>query len=162
MKAIKNVDTLSKLGFILDGNNRKENFYHLQAWFHVRFISMGVNNEHANLTMNMKSFFPPKGNFEKQTVELVNGSLYYPGKWTWEETIFTVYNTYDNTNYKTLWNQLQRQRNIYEQTTGDTPNAYKFTTVVEHIDGHQETLSYWVMEGCFLSKATQSENFENG
>jgi hypothetical protein len=61
-----------------------------------------------------------------------------------------------------LWNQLQRQRNIYEQTTGDAPNTYKFTTVVEHTDGHQETLSYWVMEGCFLSKAQPSENFENG
>ena len=162
MANFNNVDTLSKFGVILDGDNRKEKFYHLQTRFRVRFIGMGVNNEHTNLTMSMKSFTPPKGEFEKQTVELVNGSLYYPGKWTWAESQFTVYNTYDNTNYKALWNQIQRQRNIYDQTTGDAPNTYKFTTVVEHTDGHQDTLSYWVMEGCFLTKAQAAENWENG
>ena len=162
MEKAGKVDTLSKFGVRLENNNRKEKFYHLQTRFRVRFIGMGVDTEHTNLTMSMKSFTPPKGAFEKQTVELVNGSLYYPGKWNWDESTFTVYNTYDNTNYKALWNQIQRQRDIYEQTTGDAPNTYKFMTIVEHTDGHQKTLSYWVMEGCFLTKANPSENFENG
>ena len=155
-------ETLSKFGVILDGNNRLEKFYHLPTRFRVRFIGMGVNTEHTNLTMSMRKFAPPKGAFEKQTVELVNGSLYYPGKWNWDPISFSVYNTYDNSNYKALWNQIQRQRNIYDQTTGDAPNTYKFTTVVEHTDGHQDTLSYWVMEGCFLTKAQQAADFENG
>ena len=157
-----NVDTLSKFGVILDGENRKEKFYHLQTRFRVRFVGMGVNNEHTNLTMSMKSFTPPKGQFEDVKVDLVNGELHYPGKWTWSPSAFVVYNTYDNTNYKALWNQIQRQRNIYDQTTGDAPNTYKFTTVVEHTDGHQDTLSYWVMEGCYLTKAQAAENWENG
>lgn len=161
MAELKYNDTLSKFGVILDGNNRLEKFYHLQTRFRVRFIGMGVNNEHTNLTMSMKSFDPPKGEFTDETVDLVNGPLHYPGKWTWSESNFVVYNTYDNTNYKALYNQIQRQRNIYDQTTGDAPNTYKFTTVVEHTDGHQETLSYWVMEGCYLRKA-QPNNFENG
>ena len=53
-----------------------------------------------------------------------------------------------------MWNQIQRQRNIYEQTTGDAPNTYKFTTIFEHTDGHQDTLSYWLIEGCYLTDAS--------
>lgn len=162
MAELKYDETLSKFGVILDGNNRLEKFYHLPTRFRVRFIGMGVNNEHTNLTMSMKKFTPPKGQFEDQKVDLVNGELHYPGKWTWSPSSFTVYNTYDNTNYKALYNQIQRQRNIYDQTTGDAPNTYKFTTCVEHTDGHQMTLSYWVMEGCYLTKAQQAADFENG
>ena len=161
MADINNVDTLSKFGVILDGESQRQKFYHLKTRYRVRFIGLGVNTEGDNLTMTMSEFDTPKGAFEPQTVELVNGPIKYPGKWTWDNVSFKVFNTYDNTNYKALYNQIQRQRNIYEQTTGDAPNTYKFTTVFEHTDGHQDTLGYWVMEGCFLTKA-QPEGASNG
>ena len=161
MADINNVDTLSKFGVILDGETQRQKFYHLKTRYRVRFIGLGVNTEGDNLTMTMSEFDTPKGEFESQTVELVNGQIKYPGKWTWQNVSFKVFNTYDNTNYKALYNQIQRQRNIYEQTTGDAPNNYKFTTIFEHTDGHQDTLGYWVMEGCFLTKA-QSEGASNG
>lgn len=161
MADINNVDTLSKFGVILDGETQRQKFYHLKTRYRVRFIGMGVNTEGDNLTMTMSEFDTPKGAFEAQTVELVNGQIKYPGKWTWDNVGFKVFNTYDNTNYKALYNQIQRQRNIYEQTTGDAPNTYKFTTIFEHTDGHQDTLGYWVMEGCFLTKA-QPEGASNG
>lgn len=161
MVTLSNIDTLSKFGTILDGDNRREKFYHLPTRFRVRFIGMGVNTEHTNLTMSMKSFDTPKGEFTDKTVQLVNGELHYPGEWKWAAINFSVYNTYDNFNYKALWNQIQRQRNIYEQTTGDAPNTYKFTTIFEHTDGHQDTLSYWMMEGCYLNSA-QTGKGENG
>ena len=161
MADINNVDTLSKFGVILDGETQRQKFYHLKTRYRVRFIGLGVNTEGDNLTMTMSEFDTPKGEFEPQIVELVNGQIKYPGKWTWNNVGFKVFNTYDNTNYKALYNQIQRQRNIYEQTTGDAPNTYKFTTIFEHTDGHQDTLGYWVMEGCFLTKA-QPEGATNG
>jgi len=161
MADINNIDTLSKFGVKLNGDIQRAKFYHLKTRYRARFIGMGVTTDGDNLTMTMQKFDTPKGNFETKTVDLVNGQLKYPGKWTWTDLNFTVFNTYDNTNYKALYNQIQRQRNIYEQTTGDAPNNYKFTTIFEHTDGHQETLSYWVMEGCFLQKA-QTGDGENG
>ena len=161
MADINKVDTLSKFGVILDGETQRAKFYHLKTRYRVRFIGMGVNTEGDNLTMTMAEFDTPKGAFESQKVDLVNGEIKYPGKWTWEDINFKVFNTYDNSNYRALYDQIQRQRNIYEQTTGDAPNNYKFTSVFEHTDGHQVTLSYWVMEGCFLQKA-QTEGGSNG
>jgi hypothetical protein len=161
MVSINNANTLSKFGVYLEGENRREKFYHLNTRYRVRFIGLGVTNDGVDLTMTMSKFDTPKGEFESKTVELVNGQLKYPGAWTWQDINFTVFNTYDNSNYKALYNQIQRQRNIYEQTTGDAPNNYKFTTVFEHTDGHQDTLSYWLMEGCFL-KSAQTSGGENG
>ena len=161
MATIQDANTLSKFGVYLNGENRREKFYHLQTRYRVRFIGMGVTNDGEDLTMSMYSFDVPKGEFAPQKVDLVNGEIKYPGKWTWSDVNFKVFNTYDNSNYRALYNQIQRQRNIYEQTTGDAPNNYKFTTIFEHTDGHQDTLSYWLMEGCFLTKA-QTGSGENG
>lgn len=161
MATIQDANTLSKFGVFLNGENRREKFYHLQTRYRVRFIGMGVTGDGEDLTMSMKEFETPKGKFESQKVDLVNGEIKYPGKWTWEPVSFKVFNTYDNSNYRALYNQIQRQRNIYEQTTGDAPNNYKFTTVFEHTDGHQDTLGYWLMEGCWLVQA-QTQGGING
>lgn len=161
MAMINTANTLSKFGTFLDNENRREKFYHLPTRYRVRFIGMGVTGDNVNLTMSMQKFDTPKGSFASENVSLVNGDLKYPGKWTWEPLNFTVFNTYDNANYRALYNQIQRQRDIFEQTTGDAPNTYKFTTVFEHTDGHQDTLGYWLMEGCFLTKA-QTGSGENG
>ena len=159
--SVNNANTLSKFGVYLDGENRREKFYHLKTRYRVTFIGLGVTGDGVNLTMSMSRFDTPKGKFDSQTVELVNGQIKYPGKWTWEDVSFTVFNTYDNSNYKALYNQIQRQRSIYDQTSGDAPNNYKFTTVFEHTDGHQDTLGYWLMEGCFLQNA-HTQGGENG
>lgn len=158
---INNAETLSKFGVKLNGEIKRQKFYHLKTRYRVRFIGMGVDTEGDNLTMTMSEFDTPKGEFEPVPVELVNGQIKYPGKWTWQNVAFKVFNTYDNSNYKALYNQIQRQRNIYEQTTGDAPNTYKFKTIFEHTDGHQEVLGSWLMEGCFLTKA-QPEGATNG
>lgn len=161
MSNFNDVNTLNKFGVYVDGENRRERFYHLPTRYRVRFIGMGVLTDGNDLTMSMSKFDSPKGNFESKSVSLVNGDIKYPGKWTWGDINFSVFNTYDNSNYRALYNQIQRQKSIYDQTTGDAPNNYKFTSVVEHTDGHQKTLSYWVMEGCWLQKA-QTGDFNNG
>lgn len=154
-------NTLNKFGVSLNGEISATKFHHLKTRYRAKFIGLGVTSNGDDLTVNMQKFGTPKGNFESKSISLVNGDIKYPGKWTWEDLDFTVFNTYDNSVYKALYNQIQRQRDIYEQTTGDAPNNYKFTAVFEHTDGHQNTLSYWLMEGCFLQSA-QTQEGENG
>lgn len=156
-----NHNTLNKFGVSVDGNISATKFQHLKTRYRARFIGLSLTEDGEDLTVNMQKFDTPKGNFATQKVDLVNGEIKYPGKWTWSDLNFTVFNTYDNSTYKALFNQIQRQRDIYEQTTGDAPSNYKFTSIFEHVDGHQNTLSYWYIEGCFLMKA-ETQGGENG
>ena len=114
-----------------------------------------------NVTMDMKSFSTPKGKFEDKTIETVNGPIYYPGAWTWDASSFTVYDSYDNMNYKELYRQIQLQRDLSEQVTGTVSQNYKYVSKYENTDGHQNAICTWVMEGCFLMQA-QPEDGENG
>ena len=154
------VDTLSKFGTRLEGRNERVKFTHLQTRYRVRFFGMSCHYYNGNktgaedITMDMNEFNPPKGKFSDEKIENVNGTIYYPGKWEWEAINFKVYNSYDNVNYWQLYTQIQAQRDLSEQNTGTVPENYKFVTSFEHTDGHQNAISYWILEGCFLLDAT--------
>lgn len=158
---IQHVDTLSKFGTKLADRNQRTKFPKLKTRFRVLFEGFAAPIGGENVSMDMKSFTTPKGAFEKQTIATVNGDVYYPGKWTWSDQSFTVYDSYDNMNYKELYRQIQLQRNLSEQVTGTVAQNYKYTCKMECTDGHQNAIATWVMEGCFLMQA-QPEDMENG
>jgi len=154
-------NTLSKFGVKLDDRNQRTKFTKLKTRFRVLFEGFAAPIGGENVSMDMKSFDAPKGSFTEQTIETVNGPIYYPGKWEWQATSFTVYDSYDNMNYKELYRQIQLQRDISEQVTGTVPQNYKYVSKFENTDGHQNPICTWVMEGCFLLQA-QPEGGENG
>lgn len=156
-------NTLSKFGVQINEKNiGPVKFNHLETRYRVLFEGFGNKDDDGDiLTLDMKEFDTPKGDFTSKTIDLVNGQIKYPGEWKWADVNFKVYNTYDNSAYKALYNQIQRQRDIYNQVTGDAPSQYKFTTIFQHTDGHQYVLSQWKLEGCFLMKAQTGSGKNN-
>lgn len=147
---LANVNTLSKFGTLQNGKTARAKFFHLKGRYRVSFIGFGIDGQGSTLTAEMVEFAQPSGSFNKQSVNYVNGEIHYAGKWSWQDISFKLFNTYDNSVYRALLNQLQRQRDFTEQTTGDAPSNYKFQCIFENTDGHQSTLSYWIIEGCWL------------
>lgn len=155
------INTLSKFGVKLEDRNQRTKFNKLKTRYRVLFEGFAAPLGGENVTMDMKSFSTPKGKFEDKTIETVNGPIYYPGAWTWDASSFTVYDSYDNMNYKELYRQIQLQRDLSEQVTGTVSQNYKYVSKYENTDGHQNAICTWVMEGCFLMQA-QPEDGENG
>jgi hypothetical protein len=155
------INTLSKFGVKLEDRNQRTKFNKLKTRYRVRFEGFAAPLGGENVTMDMKTFSTPKGKFEDKTIETVNGPIYYPGAWTWDASSFTVYDSYDNMNYKELYRQIQLQRDLSEQVTGTVSQNYKYVSKYENTDGHQNAICTWVMEGCFLMQA-QPEDGENG
>lgn len=150
--------TLNKFGTLYNGQIQQAKHVHLHTRYRVSFIGYGVDGQSAFLTASMQKFQPPQGAFEAIKVPYVNGEIKYPGKWTWSDITFSVLNSYDNSVERALQNQIQRQKDMSEMTTGDAPSGFKFTTVFERTDGHQESLAKWVLEGCFLIDAKEDES----
>ena len=155
------INTLSKFGVKLEDRNQRTKFNKLKTRYRVLFEGFAAPLGGENVTMDMKSFSTPKGKFEDKTIETVNGPIYYPGAWTWDASSFTVYDSYDNMNYKELYRQIQLQRDLSQQVTGTVSQNYKYVSKYENTDGHQNAICTWVMEGCFLMQA-QPEDGENG
>jgi len=158
---INHINTLSKFGQKLEDRNQRTKFNHLKTRYRVLFEGFAAPIGGENVSMDMRTFTTPKGAFTKETIEGVNGPIYYPGKWEWSDVDFSVYNTYDNMNYKELYRQIQLQRDLSQQVTGTVSQNYKFVTKFEHLDGHFNAMATWVMEGCFLLQA-QPEDGDNG
>ena len=154
-------NTLSKFGVKLEDRNQRTKFNKLKTRYRVLFEGFAAPLGGENVTMDMKSFSTPKGKFEDKTIETVTVPIYYPGAWTWDASSFTVYDSYDNMNYKELYRQIQLQRDLSEQVTGTVSQNYKYVSKYENTDGHQNAICTWVMEGCFLMQA-QPEDGENG
>lgn len=155
------VNTLSKFGTKVADRNQRVKFPKIKTRFRVLFEGFAAPIGGEDITMDMRTFSAPKGSFEEKQIDCVNGPIYYPGLWTWQASEFTVYDSYDNANYKALYRQIQLQRDLSEQVTGTVSQNYKYVSKYECTDGHQNAICTWVMEGCFLLQA-QPEDGENG
>lgn len=155
------INSLSKFGVKLEDRNQRTKFMKLKTRYRVIFEGFAAPIGGENITMDMKEYDAPKGAFEDQKIDTVNGTIYYPGLWTWQPISFKVYDSYDNMGYKELYRQIQRQRDLSEQVTGTVSQNYKYVSKFENTDGHQNTICTWVMEGCFLMQA-QPEGGING
>lgn len=147
------VNTLSKFGTKVADRNQRVKYPKIPTRFRVLFEGFAAPIGGEDITMDMKTFTAPKGQFEEKQIDCVNGPIYYAGGWTWEPSDFTVYDSYDNANYKSLYRQIQLQRDLSEQVTATVSQNYKYVSKYECTDGHQNTICTWVMEGCFLTKA---------
>lgn len=159
--SVTHVNTLSKFGTKLEDRNQRVKFPKLKTRFRVLFEGFAAPIGGENITMDCRTFTTPKGSFEEKQIDCVNGPIYYPGLWTWQANSFTVYDSYDNVNYKELYRQIQLQRDLSEQVTGTVSQNYKYVSKFEATDGHQNAICTWVMEGCFLLQA-QTQDAEAG
>lgn len=158
---LSTVNTVSKFGTINNGEILRTKYVHTKDKYRVTFIGFGVNGESKYLTAEMTKFDPPTATFDSHKLDYVNGQVKFAGRVTWDNITFTLFDTYDNSVFQALQNQLQRQKDMFEQTTADAPSTYKFRCVFERTSGHQATVRSWLLEGCFLI-SVKEDSTDNG
>ena len=98
------INSLSKFGTKLEDRNQRVKFPKLKTRYRVIFEGFAAPIGGEDVSMDMKTFQTPKGKFEDKQIDTINGPIYYPGLWTWDPVSFTVYDSYDNAGYKSLYN----------------------------------------------------------
>ena len=80
------------------------------------------------------------------------------GKSEWDDISMVVRDTIDNTVTKSVASQLQVQMDHYNQTGYRAGQNYKFTTIIQLLDGNYDTGSAaWTLEGCWLPSVEYGE-----
>lgn len=123
------------------------------SWkFRVLFLGFGSPESTAEpITLNTNSVTLPTLSHESVEINSYNSKAYYAGRHTWSEMSLTVRDTVDNTVGTSVGAQLQRQLNHYQQTSFLSASDYKFRMMVQQLTGgHDDAISNWTMEGCFL------------
>jgi len=130
----------------------------LKFRFRVTFLNFGVTQPTTELTKQVMDFKRPQVSMEPITIDIYNSKVYLAGKPTWETVTCMLRDDAGGEVTKRVGEQMQKQFDFFEQSSASSGIDYKFTTVLEILDGGNgantpNILETWTMDGCFLTAA---------
>jgi hypothetical protein len=128
----------------------------LKFRFRVTFLNFGVTQPSTELTKQVMDFKRPSVSFDPIEIPIYNSKVYLAGKPTWAEVTTTLRDDSGGEVAKRVGEQMQKQFDFMEQSSASSGIDYKFTTVLEILDGGNGTntpniLETWELYGCYLS-----------
>lgn len=135
----------------------------LKFRFRVTFLNFGVTQPSTELTKQVIDFKRPSLSFQEIPIEIYNSRVYLAGKPTWAEVNCTLRDDATGEVTKRVGEQMQKQFDFFEQSSASSGIDYKFTTVLEILDGgnganNPTILETWEMYGCYLSTTDYGDN----
>ena len=134
----------------------------LQYWFRVTFNNFGVSTPTTELTKQVVDVSRPTVAFDPIVVDVYNSRVNLAGKHTWEAITVNLREDVNNNVQKLVGEQLQKQVDFYEQSSAASGLDYKFTTVIELLDGGNganvaNILETFELYGCYLENAAYNQ-----
>jgi len=130
----------------------------LKFRFRVTFLNFGVTQPTTELTKQVMDFKRPQVSMEPITIDIYNSKVYLAGKPSWETVTCMLRDDAGGEVTKRVGEQMQKQFDFFEQSSASSGIDYKFTTVLEILDGGNgantpNILETWQLDGCFLTAA---------
>lgn len=100
----------------------------------------------------------PRLEHEIINVHSYNSVAYFAGKHSWGTISLTLKDDVTNSVTNLVGHQIQKQLNHLEQTGYMAGSNYKFTMLIETLDGGNDVvLETWFAEGCFVSEMEEEQ-----
>lgn len=130
----------------------------LQYRFRVTLQNFGISTPTTELTKQVMDVTRPSVTFEEISVPVYNSTVYLAGKHSWEAITLNLREDVNGNVQKLVGEQLQKQFDFYEQSSAASGVDYKFTTVIEILDGGNgantpNVLETFELYGCFVQNA---------
>lgn len=121
----------------------------------VTFANMGDGSDTTALSAQCTTVTRPSLSFDEVQLDRYNSRAYVLGKYTFEPLQLTIEDDITNTASRIVQGQLQKQQALIGAGARYLPftpagRNYKFVTKLEQLDGAEEVLETWVLEGCML------------
>ena len=139
----------------------------LQYRFRVNFINFGVTASTTELTKQVIDAARPNLTFENMPIPVYNSTVHLAGKHTWNPITITLREDVNNSVQKLVGEQLQKQFDFYEQSSAISGGVYKFSTVIEILDGGNgnnmaatdtgNVLDQYKLVGCYLENVAYNQ-----
>jgi hypothetical protein len=128
----------------------------LKYRFRVVLQGFGANGvATTELTKQVMDITRPKVNFEEIEVPVYNSRIYLAGRHQWDPLTLNVRDDASGNIQRLCGEQIQKQFDFFEQASAASGIDYKFTAVIEVLDGGNGTQSPNILEtfecyGCFV------------
>ena len=121
----------------------------------VTFANIGGGADSQPLSMQAVTVTRPVLSFEEVQLDRYNSRAWVAGKHTFEPMTLTFEDDVSSSASQVLQDQLQNQQFIigaegpYLAAAGEG-SLYKFVTYLDLLDGNEQIIEEWVVEGCWL------------
>lgn len=157
--------TLDKFGVPTDGTDGGDAVGILQPKLNYRFrvIVAGFGagagaNAPKEFTRQVMNVTRPKITHEEVVIDSYNSRMYMMGKHTWDPITIQLRDDIANSLTALVGQQLQSQLNHKNQRGPAAGTNYKFSTIIEILDGDAGIIEQIQLEGCFLSNVDYSQS----
>jgi hypothetical protein len=130
--------------------------------FRVTLQNFGVTSPTTEITKQVMTVTRPEVSMEAVVLNVYNSRIKYAGKPTWGDVTLVVRDDVTGAVSQLVGEQVQKQFDFFEQASASSGIDYKFTSVIEILDGgngafNTNTLETFELEGCFLNKVTYQQ-----
>jgi len=134
----------------------------LKYRFRVQLQNFGVTKPTTEVTKQVMNVTRPKVTFDNMELHVYNSKINYAGKYTWDPITLVVRDDQSSAVSKLCGEQIQKQFDFYEQASASSGIDYKFTTVIEILDGGNGAFDPQVLEtfqliGCYVTDITYQQ-----
>lgn len=127
----------------------------LKNRWRVTFANMGGGADSQPLSLQAVTLTRPVLSFEEVQLDRYNARAYVAGKYTFEPMTVTFEDDVSSTATQVLQEQLQNQQFLVGAegqwlAAAGEGSLYKFVTYLDLLDGNEQVIEKWTVEGCFI------------
>lgn len=130
--------------------------------FRITFANMGGGFDSQPVSMQTIKAARPHLKHEEVQLNRYNSIAYIATKHSWEPTTITVQDDVTGTASRVIQAQLQKQQWLIGAegqwlAAAGEGSLYKFVTYLDMLDGNEQVIEKWTMEGCWISDVDWGE-----
>ncbi len=134
---------------------------HKNRW-RVTFANMGGGADSQPVSMQAVTITRPKLTFEKVPLHRYNSVAMIASKHSWDPLAITIQDDVNGTAAAVIQAQLQKQQWLIGAegqwlAAAGEGSLYKFVTYLDMLDGNDQVIEKWTVEGSFLENVDWGE-----
>jgi len=147
--------TLNKFGVpILNGNTLGGGILmpKLKYRYSVIVTNFGAGGYQTDFTQQVMTAGRPNLQYNRNELHSYNNVMFIPQKPVWQSLEIVLRDDITNNINTLVGQQLQKQMNFYDMSSGTSGENFKFQMQLQTLDGTNSgaSLETWYLEGCFL------------
>ena len=134
----------------------------LKNKWRVTFANLGGGADSQPVSMQAVTITRPTLNFEEVQLDRYNSRAFIAGKHTFEPVTLTLEDDVTGTASQVVQEQLQKQQWLIGAegqwlASAGEGGLYKFVTYLDLLDGNEQVVEKWTMEGCWLQNVDYTD-----
>jgi len=134
---------------------------HKNLW-RITFANLGGGADSQPMSMQAVTVTRPSITFEKIELNRYNTKAFVGGKHTFEPMTLTIEDDVTGSATRVVQEQMNSQQWLIGAQgpwlgKGEEGSLYKFVTYLDMMDGKEEVIEKWVIEGCWLESVDYTD-----